>query len=122
MTTKSKQFIFWAPRILTILFAIFISMFAFDVFGENGGFWKTMLAFLIHLIPTFIIIITLIIAWKKEWVGTVLFLGLSVWYIIMAYGKFPLMTYVLICGPMILIAVLFLISWIYRKEVREHLI
>ncbi|NOZ60984.1 MAG: hypothetical protein GXO74_04840 [Calditrichaeota bacterium] len=121
MTEKSKQILFWLPRILTILFALFISIFAVDVFREYANFWKALGTFLIHLIPTFLVIIALIIAWKREWIGTVIFFGLSIWYMYMAYGKFPLVTYVIICGPMILIAALFLVNWIYRKELRENI-
>ncbi|MGC9349412.1 MAG: DUF7670 domain-containing protein [Anaerolineae bacterium] len=33
MENSVKQVLFWAPRILTLLFALFISLFALDVFG-----------------------------------------------------------------------------------------
>ncbi len=65
-----KTVIFWFPRILSILFTAFISIFAFDVFGSPQWF----LALLIHLIPTSILVIITVIAWKKETVGGLLFL------------------------------------------------
>src|ERR1035441_3495384 len=52
MKTSTKRFLFWTPRIICILFACFVSIFALDVFQENHGFWNTLLALLIHLIPT----------------------------------------------------------------------
>ena len=42
MIRPSKQLLFWTPRILGILFALFLSMFALDVFGEGYGFWGTL--------------------------------------------------------------------------------
>ncbi|OGM28396.1 hypothetical protein A2801_02585 [Candidatus Woesebacteria bacterium RIFCSPHIGHO2_01_FULL_41_10] len=65
-----KTVFFWFPRILSILFTAFISIFAFDVFGSPQWF----LALLIHLIPTSILISITVIAWKKEIVGGFLFL------------------------------------------------
>ena len=44
MKRPVKRTLFWAPRILCILFAVFVSLFALDVFGEGYGFWETILA------------------------------------------------------------------------------
>lgn len=61
---------YWLPRILSLLFIAFISMFALDVFGEPQWF----LALLIHLIPSFVLTIFTIIAWKYERSGGILFI------------------------------------------------
>ena len=53
MTTIARTLVFWTPRFFGVLFALFISMFALDVFGEGRGFWETTLALLMHLIPAF---------------------------------------------------------------------
>jgi hypothetical protein len=68
-----KRLIFWTPRILNILVAVFISIFALDVFGEGYGFWGTMEALLMHLIPTAIILVVLIASWRCGWIGAVIF-------------------------------------------------
>jgi hypothetical protein len=39
MNESKRRMLFWTPRLLSILFAIFISLFALDVFGEGYGFW-----------------------------------------------------------------------------------
>ena len=78
-----KQVVFWMPRILCVLFAVFISLFALDVFGMGYGFWGTIVALLMHLVPTVIILIALAIAWRWEWIGAILFVALGVWYVIM---------------------------------------
>lgn len=71
-----------------------------------------------HLIPSFIVVIALVVAWRWEWVGAVLFFGLAVFYVVMAWGRFPFGTYLAISGPLGLIGVLFLLNWRYRCELR----
>lgn len=108
---RTERFLYWAPRVLGILFACFISIFALDVF--DGGFrgWETVLALLMHLIPTAFIVLALVLAWKWEWVGLVLFVGMGIFYIIWAWGKFDLLAYFIIAGPAILTGLLFASHW-----------
>jgi hypothetical protein len=120
MSTNTRRALFWAPRILSILFALFLSLFALDVFGEGHSFWETVLALLIHLIPVYIVVIVLVVAWRWEWVGAVLFPALGIFYIVWMWGRFPVVTYVSMSGPLFLIGVLFLLNWIYREELRTR--
>ncbi len=112
-----QRFVFWAPRILTILFAVFLSIFALDVFGETAGFWKTTGALLMHLIPTALILLVLAVAWRREGFGVIVFTILGVFYIVTTWGRFPLSVYFTIAGPMFLLALLFLANWIQRRQV-----
>ena len=118
MNASAKRVLFWTPRILCILFAIFLSMFALDVFDEGYGFWQTIGALLLHLVPTFIVVIALLIGWRWELVGAVLFGALAVFYVVWMWGRFPLVTYLSISGPLALVGVLFLFNWIYRAQLR----
>ena len=77
MSNPMKQVLFWAPRVLSIAFILFISMFALDVFDEAHGFWQTAAALCMHLLPSFALVIMLVIAWRWEWVGVVVPLGLA---------------------------------------------
>jgi hypothetical protein len=120
MNRNAKQALFWAPRILCILFAAFLSIFSFDVFGEDYGFWETVLALLIHLIPVYIVVIALVIAWRWEWVGAALFITLALVYLIMSWGRFHWSAYVAISGPLFLLGILFLLNWIYRDQLRTR--
>ena len=47
----------WLPRILCILSILFISMFALDAFAPNLTIWQQITDFLIHLIPSFILLL-----------------------------------------------------------------
>ena len=118
MKRPVKRLLFWAPRILCILFAVFVSLFALDVVGEGYGLWGTILALLMHLIPTAVILIVLAISWRWEWVGGILFIALGVLYLVMSWGRFHWSAYLLISGPLFLVGVLFLVNWLYRAELR----
>jgi hypothetical protein len=111
-----KPILFWTPRVLTVFFALFLSMFALDVFNEGFGFWKTILALFMHLVPTWIVLAVLAVSWRWQWVGAILFAALGVWYLVTNWGRFPWGTYVLISGPLFLLAVLYLADWLYRRQ------
>ena len=113
-----KRLLFWTPRILCILFAVFISLFALDVFGGGYTFWETLLAFLIHLAPTAVILLALAISWRWEWAGSVLFVALGALYLVRTRGEEHWSAYLVISGPLFLVGALFLISWLYRRQNR----
>ena len=122
MTRSVKRVLFWTPRIVCILFAAFVSLFSLDVFDAGYGFWETIGAFLIHNIPVGIILIVLAIAWRREWVGGIVFigLGLGALYLVSFRGGMPWSVYLTISGPLFLVGVLFLVNWRYRAELRAR--
>jgi hypothetical protein len=118
MNVHTKRFLYWAPRILCILFALFLSIFAMDVFDQGRPPGEVILALLIHLVPVYLVIIVLAIAWKHEWFGAVLFTILALAYLLATGGKMHWGAYLTISGTMVLLAVLFLLNWLYRSELR----
>jgi hypothetical protein len=119
MNKTLKHFLYWTPRVICILFALFLSIFALDVFSENYSFGETIIALIMHLIPTGIIVLILIVAWRREWVGSILFIALAIFYPIWVWGRFPLITYFSISGPLLLIGLLFMVNWKYRTELHK---
>ncbi len=119
MKTITKRLLFWTPRILCLLFAGFISIFALDVFDERHGFWNITLALLIHLIPTWLVLGVLAVAWRWEWVGAVLFTALGALYL-STWGRFHWAAYLCISGPLLLVGALFLVNWFCRSELRAR--
>lgn len=117
MNKTTKQILYWAPRMLGILFVIFLSIFAFDVFDGQYSVWQTVLALFMHLIPSIILALAVALAWRWEWIGTLVFAGWAVLYIAIARG-FPVSVYVIVAGIPFLIGILFLVDWMYRKELR----
>lgn len=120
MNKTFKQILFWTPRIAGILFVLFISLFALDVFGEALGFWGTLLALFMHLLPSIVLAVAIYIAWKWEWVGAVLFVAWAVWYVAFFLDRnFPWSTYALIAGIPALIGLLFLAGWMWKGQIRS---
>ena len=117
MSHPRNQFLFWSPRILAILFAVFISIFALDVFEEANGFWPTALALVIHLTPTAMVLLVLAAAWRWERMGAVLFAAMAGLY---AYQVLPmhLSWAAAISGPLLAIAALFLADWFAERPPR----
>ncbi len=116
--TSGQEFLYWAPRALCITFALFSSIFALDVFGGQQNFWETALALIMHLIPTFLILVLLAISWRWEWVGGYLFIVMAAVYVVMSWGK-PFAIWwslLLLAGPLALTGALFLLNW-YRRDV-----
>jgi len=115
MKRSAKQILFWSPRILGILIAVFVSLFALDVFGEGYSTKETIVALAMHLIPTFVILVVLGIAWRWEWIGGFLFVALGVLYITLFWEPSNLPAYLVISGPLFLTGILFLLDGCYRS-------
>jgi hypothetical protein len=128
MSATSGKVLFWAPRVLSILFIAFLSMFALDVFDEHLGFWRTTSALTMHLLPSIVLIAALIVAWRREWVGSMLYAAAGLLYVIWAVSvsrPVPLSVRYIwmltIAGPAFVIAVLFLLNWRKHDELRTFL-
>ena len=130
MSHLSKQGLFWAPRALSIAFIAFLSLFAMDVFGEHLGVWQTLRALAMHLIPSFVLIAVLVLAWRWEWIGATLYAAAGIlyitwvgWVVSMARpipASIRVLWVLTIAGPAFLIAGLFLANWLKHKELRTR--
>lgn len=119
MNSRPGKILYWIPRILGLLFAFFIGLFALDVLNENYSFGKTIVAFLVHLIPTYIVLLFTIIAWRKEGIGSMLFTIIGLAYVI-NFKDQPFLTYAIISGPLFLIAILFLLNnFLHGREEKK---
>ena len=63
----------WTPRIICILAILFVSLFAADSFSPELKFWQQLAAFFMNLIPSFILLAILFVAWKWEKIGGIIF-------------------------------------------------
>ena len=99
-----------------IIFIFFISLFALDSFDGENSLLEKLGAFFIHLLPSIALIVLLILSWKREWVGGIAFLILGILYVILAWGRFSVLTYFTIAGPLFIVSFLFLFNWINNKK------
>ncbi len=118
MNRTLKQILFWLPRSAGILFVLFLSMVALDIFELHLGFWGSVVGLLMHLIPSILLATAIVVAWKWEWFGAALFIGWAIWYVASTRG-FDWSVYVLIAGLPAAIGLFFLAGWIWRKQIRS---
>jgi len=71
---KSIKVFYWLPRVICILAILFVSLFAADAFTPELTLWQQLGAFIVHLIPSFILLALLIVAWKWEYIGGIIFM------------------------------------------------
>lgn len=108
--TRSKPVLYWTPRVLGLLAAAFLALFAFDVFGEGHSVRDTAIAFAMHLIPTAIVLAAVAVAWRWEVAGGLLFIAAGIAYAVMV-GPVRHATWVIaIAGPLWVTGALFLAS------------
>ena len=98
------------PRTLAIIYIAFISLFALDVFGEGYGFFGTMLALFMHLIPSFILIACLALAWKKPKIGGAIFVALGIVFTFFFRTYRELGVFLMISFPLLVVGGLFIID------------
>ena len=100
----------WVPRILIILYTIFISLFALDTpFG---------IGLLVHLLPAMILLSILIFTWKFHKIAGILFILAGIGTIIVFNTYRELITFLIISLIPIVIGVLF--CFLARKEKIFH--
>ena len=123
MSKKINNYIYWTPRILSIMFILFLALFSLDVFDGNYGFWGTVLGLFMHNIPSLVLLGILLISWKYEIVGGVAFILAGIAHIVFSIIRethdpwyMALAISLIIAGPAFLIGILFLIGWFKKKK------
>jgi hypothetical protein len=127
MTNKLK-ILHWAPRIICIAAILFVSLFATDAFSHEKPLGEQIFDFLMHMIPSFVLLLVLLIAWKRELLGGILLLimglGLSPFVFIHNYRMndsvwMSLFVILIITIPFMLSGALFVLS--YRMKRKQNL-
>jgi hypothetical protein len=120
MATKISKPLYWTPRVLSILFIIFLALFSLDVFSPGLSWKEIAIALFMHNTPVFVLIAVLWISWKHEIVGGIAFILAGLLYIFLLLFRNDFQWYMLswsliIAGPAFLIGILFLMNW-YKKN------
>ena len=122
---KNIKLFHWLPRIICILAILFVSLFAADAFAPELTVWQQIGAFVMHLIPSFILLAFLIVAWKWEYIGGIIFiiigLGLSPLVFMHNYKMndsiwMSLGIIAAITIPFAIVGILFIISHFLKKK------
>ncbi|MBI5009287.1 MAG: hypothetical protein HZB98_06495 [Bacteroidia bacterium] len=121
----SVKLLHWIPRILVILAIIFVSMFAFDSFSSERTFWQNAGAFLMHLVPSFVLAGILIVAWKWEKIGGIILMTVGIVFSVLVFMLnfkrnhslwMSLLIVLMVCIPFVVAGVLFIVSDFRKKK------
>ena len=102
------KFLYWAPRVFGIFGIAFLGIFALDVFGEYV-FPEVLVALFMHLIPNFVLVAILILAWKRELIGGLVFIALGLAFVIMTLGRDMFWSSLIVAAFPILTGALFIL-------------
>jgi len=100
-------------------------MFALDAFEPGLTIWQQIGAFAMHLIPSIILLILLLVAWKRELLGGIIFLliGLGLSPVIYTHNYsmnhsvwISISIILLITFPFVVVGVLFILSHFLNKK------
>lgn len=120
--SMTKKIIYWTPRILSIIFILFLALMSLDVFSPELSFWQTLGALLMHNIPVLVLLIVLLVSWKYEIVWGITFILAGLLYIVTVllmrkpFEWYMLSWFIQISGVAFLIGILFLIGWFKKKK------
>lgn len=128
MEKKINKYIYWTPRILSIIFICFLALFSLDVISPELSFWQIVVGLFMHNIPVFILLAVLIISWKREIVGGVAFILAGILYIVMilmnmlknSFEWYMVSWILTIAGPAFIIGILFIVNWRKRQNNQKN--
>ncbi|MFH1211278.1 MAG: hypothetical protein V1645_05195 [archaeon] len=119
---RSGRFLFWAPRVLAVLFIVFLTLFSFDVF-DDGFSLLALAGFFIHSIPSIVLSAFLWFFWKKDKAAGITFIIL--WFLLAVFITVPRSLFVgditiepvalILPSPLLVVGVLFLVNY-YRQK------
>jgi hypothetical protein len=115
ISPRLAKLIHWAPRIAAILIIFFVSLFSLDVFEMEASPLELLGAFLMHSIPSIVMILMLIFAWRRPVVGFIAFLIAGLFFLRFVIFGADLGHFLLFSGPLLLISALFYADWRWLK-------
>jgi hypothetical protein len=115
-----KKIIYWTPRVLSIIYILFLSIFSLDVFAEGYSIPQALVAFFMHLIPAIIVLLAFLFATKKPLYGGISFLILAFAFSVFFMQNANMQTFVIIGSililPLLLIGILFILNKYYVND------
>jgi len=108
---KKKGRLYWLPRIITIIYAALITIFALLSGAESlGSGINGIIRNAPNAIPSLFIWALLYISWRWEKVGGILFIVLAVIFAFFFSTYKSLITFLITVFPLLLVGILFLLS------------
>lgn len=101
MTSEGRRVLHWSPRVLSVMFALFLCGFTLVT----------------RQIPAAVVLLILVLAWRWELAGSLLLALLAILCFVVAIIRNHAGWALLLSTPMLLIALLFLADWLKGARV-----
>ena len=103
-----------AATSIGILYALALLVFAADVFSKEQSISQTVSDLFLHLIPTALVLLFVVVGYKKPLIGAIIFAifaVIAIIYIITGWANLHWSAHVLIAGPLLLMSILYVIAY-----------
>ncbi len=119
MKLTTREIIIWAPRIVGLGLALFLSLFGVDAWSDFRGIVATTIAVVMGFVPALVVLVSVLVGWKHERIAAAIFIGLAAFYALTARDHPEWI--LVIAGPLALEAILFLASWRFQEREQRTL-
>lgn len=124
MTDNTYKKVCLIPKIAGLLFVAFLALFSLDVISPEYGIGQIMLGLLIHNIPVFILLAVILVAWRYEIVGAVVFVLAGILYISLIvfnvinhqFAWYVVSWSFVIAGPAFVVSYMYFYCWKKKKQ------
>ena len=108
---------------MSLCFVAFLMLFSLDVFEEGLSAGQIALGLFMHNIPALVLLTVVIISWKRELVGGVVFILAGLAYIVLLafrnFEWFMLVWILQIAGPAFGIGIFFILGWLEKRKLQK---
>lgn len=104
----------WVARLIALAAIAFMMLFSLDCFDGEYSFQEKLICLFMHNIPAFILIISLIIAWKWELAGGMIFIFLTMAMAIFFRSFTGNPWSIIVISPFLITGVLFILAWHFK--------
>lgn len=116
-TTKRLM---WIPRVLSIVFVLFLSLFALDAFSGSAPFLEKLGGFLIHLAPTFVLLAIVVLSWRYPVFGGVALIVAGAVFAFSFDTRMDPVAFLTISLPPIVVGAMFIIFHFVPRDKRRR--
>lgn len=115
------------PKIAGLFFTAFLALFSLDVISPEYSVGQIIIGLLMHNIPVFVLLVALLVAWRHEIIGAVVFALAGVLYVSFIFYSainhqfawYLISWSIFIAGPAFVVSFLYYYCWKIKKRERS---
>ncbi|HUW92254.1 MAG TPA: hypothetical protein VMV74_03740 [Bacteroidales bacterium] len=109
------KFIFWAPRVLTLLIIAFLVILALDNFSTAAQSREQWVGFGISMVPALILLAAILTALKNQLAGGIIIIVLGVIMSLFMKTTDKTLPFLALSTPVLVTGILYILSHFYAK-------